>query len=188
MIPLLALLLAAPPFGDVVRLAGKGGIGSACPIEGGYLVTNAHMAQSMWSMRWSDGRGNEGTAEFARVFDDADWALLKVTRGKVGREFRIAVNPPAIGDRVYVRGYRSDGRKNVLGERRVSTRVTQREAGHIVFEDDGKPGSSGSCVFNDSGEVVAINAAGLGQDEGNERAGWAVGVWGEWAQALKAAQ
>lgn len=175
-----------PSLSGVVRLIGKGVIAHACPITGGLLVTNAHVAREVWTLRWSDGSGNEGVAKLLATMDDADLAVFRVTRGKVDHEYEIGPRP-APGDRAYVRGYRSDGRKNVLAERYVATRVSRLEAGHVVFEDDAKPGSSGSCVFNERGEVFAINAAGLGTGVQNEQAGLAVGIWGEWAEELRTA-
>jgi S1-C subfamily serine protease len=186
---LTALLLALlapdmPALGDVVRVAGRSGMAHACPIEGGLLVTNAHVAIDQPTVRWSDGSGNEGTAELQASMLDADLAVLRIVRGHVGHEFPIAHEAPQPGEKVAIRGYRRDNRKVLLAERRVITKITRIEAGHLVFEDDAFPGSSGSCVLNVRGEVVAINSAGLGTDVQNERGGWAVAVWGEWGREL----
>lgn len=184
-----ALLLALlapdmPALGDVVRVAGRSGMAHACPIEGGLLVTNIHVVIDQPVVRWSDGSGHEGIAELRATMADADLAVLRVTRGQVGHEFTVAAAAPAPGDRVVTRGYRRDNRKWLMAERRVVTKITRIEAGHLVFEDDALPGSSGSCVLNAKGEVVAINEAGLGTDEKDERGGWAVAVWGEWGREL----
>jgi S1-C subfamily serine protease len=46
-----------------------------------------------------------------------------------------------------------------------------------MFYPSGKPGSSGSCIVNDAGEVVAINEGGYETDDKDE-VGLGVGVWG----------
>jgi S1-C subfamily serine protease len=53
-----------------------------------------------------------------------------------------------------------------------------------MFIPSGKPGSSGSCVVNEWGEVVAINMGGYSTDDGDE-AGLAIGVWGDLARMPK---
>lgn len=40
------------------------------------------------------------------------------------------------------------------------------------------PGSSGSCVLNDAGEVVGIVEGGFPTDDKSAEGGFAVGVWG----------
>ena len=186
---MIALLLAAalelPSVNDVVRVIGGEGFAHACPLEGGRLATNKHVVRDMYQLRWSDSSGNEGTAERVRWSETADLALLRITRGKPVHAYKLAARPPKPGDRVVLRGYRYDGRKNVMAERRVETRVTRVEAGHVVYENSGFRGSSGSCVFNEQGEVIGINAWSVGSDVGNEAAGLAVGLWGEWAKELE---
>lgn len=185
---LLTLALAAPPaiqaaVDAVVRVSTPRAFAHACPLQGGLLVTNAHVVAGVTWLRWSDAHG-EGLARRiypgTSVLADADLALLQVVSGQVGREFAVTPAPPRPGDRVFVRGFHSENRRTVLGGRTVTTKVTRIEAGHVIFEDDALGGSSGGCVFNERGEVVGINAASISTDTKDSRAGSAVGLWGAW--------
>lgn len=186
---MIALLLAAalPALVDVVRISGPRGIAHACPIAGGYLLSNSHVAAAAPAVRWSDGADdghNEGTAELVRTIANADIAVYKVTRGTPAHQYPVAAEVPRVGDRVVTRGYRQDSRKAMFSERRIETRITRIVAGQLLFEDDGRPGSSGACVLTEKGEAAAINAAGLPTETKGESAGMAVGIWGTWAQDL----
>lgn len=180
-----ARVTVMPSVDDVVRVIGATGFAHACSLKGGRLATNRHVIENMWTLRWSDGSGNEGTAEVEIQSPSADLAILHITSGKPSHEYPVATQRPAIGDRVVLRGYRYDGRKNVLSERRVETKVSQVEAGHIVYEQSGFSGSSGSCVFNAAGEVIGINAWAIPTETRGEDVGLAVGLWGAWALELE---
>ena len=65
----------------------------------------------------------------------------------------------------------------VTDEDVIEAKVVRIVALHVLFVPSGQPGSSGSCVVNEAGEVVAINEGGYTADDGGD-AGLAVGVWG----------
>jgi hypothetical protein len=50
--------------------------------------------------------------------------------------------------------------------------------GHVIYFPPGVPGTSGSCVLNEAGEVVAINTFGRDLDD-QSVVGGGVGVWGD---------
>jgi hypothetical protein len=69
-------------------------------------------------------------------------------------------------------GYRWDG-EHFFQPRIIRAKVLRVVAGHVVYEPGGQPGSSGSCVLNAQGQLVAINAF-SGMDASS---GAGVGVW-----------
>jgi V8-like Glu-specific endopeptidase len=88
----------------------------------------------------------------------------------------VAANAPTPGTRVWLLGYRWNKAKDALADDRIEAHVTRVIANHLIFVPAGQPGSSGSCVLNDAGQVVGINEGGFSTDE-HEEAGLAVGVW-----------
>lgn len=195
MIPLLLLAaLATAPEPAGITIVGRYGVGHACQVGPLVALTAAHVVargSETFSMRWSDHAGNAGRLEApAGPASKREDLAVMVSDRPFARWYEVAKDAPKVGDIVTVTGFQWGGRGRVLLERVVVTRVARVVAGHLELRDGAKPGSSGSCVLNALGELVAINVGELPVDGSlTMPAGWAVGVWGEWmAGVLEAAE
>jgi hypothetical protein len=170
-----------------LRLIGRFAAGHACAIEPRVALTNGHVIDMRpfdndvrpFPFAWSDGTGASGflvPSELERARD-----LARVQPLREGDVFphplRVAAEAPKPGDRIWFLGYSWKNRKSAMDDDVIEARVTRVVALHVIFTPSGQPGSSGSCVVNDAGEVVAINE-GAYETGGREEAGVAVGVWG----------
>jgi hypothetical protein len=90
--------------------------------------------------------------------------------------FTVSQTAPKPGDRIWFLGYSWRNKKTAMEPDVIEARITRIVALHLIFSPSGKPGSSGSCIVNEAGEVVAINEGGYSTDDGSE-AGLGVGVW-----------
>lgn len=180
-----------------LRLVGRFSAGHACPIEPRVALTNGHVMDPrpfdasvpLVPYAWSDGNGASG---FLAPIRDAEGHVLEgaVERARdlarveplsprdvFPNPLHLADRAPAPGDRVWLLGYDWRNRGRAMADDVIEARVTRVVALHVIFTPSGKPGSSGSCLVNDAGEVVAINEGGY-ETEDKEEAGLAVGVWG----------
>jgi hypothetical protein len=160
-----------------VRLIGDGFLAQGCPIGPTTLLTARHVAapRSSGSTRrvaaiWQDGSGHMGTA-WAEDYDIR--RDLAVMRSDVAfeRVVGLAAAPPAIGEKLTLFVY--DG---PLVAKPVSVMVENVVAGHVIVTAKARPGSSGGCVLNTRGELVAIVSGQLDID--GSPFGLTVGVWG----------
>lgn len=191
----LSLLLAPHPseaalVRSTLRLIGRFGAGHACPVEPRIALTNGHMVDlrpfgdtvlAPFGSAYSDGVGNAGflvpiNERLERWRDLA--AVEPLTQGAVFVDpLPVAKQPPLAGDRIWLLGYDWRSKKSALADDVIEAKVTRIVALHVQFYPAGQGGSSGSCVLNDAGEVVAINSAGWPTDD-KEEGGQAVGIWG----------
>jgi V8-like Glu-specific endopeptidase len=172
---------------------GRFGGGHACPIEPRIALTNAHVVDPRpfdesvmpFGAAYSDGVGHAGflIPIRGRLETLRDLAAVEpLTAGVVFADpFRVASEAPKPGDRVWVLGYSWKNRKSALDEDVIDAHVTRVVALHVEFYPSGEVGSSGSCVLNAAGEVVAINSGAWPTDD-HSKGGHAVGVWGALAR------
>ena len=161
------VVLAVPVLADapLLPLTTTRGMHSAqiCPVGPNEGFTARHVAYERYEddldmnsipMRWSMfGTWKGGVAQPANFSHALD--IARVTSDTpFPYFFPIAAVDPKVGDRVTIVGYNFDkGAKPYI----VKTKITDFSAGVLYTEDTPGPGSSGSCVFNEEGEVVAIN-------------------------------
>lgn len=170
-----------------LRLVGRFAAGHACPIEPRVALTNGHVVDMRpfdptvkpYPYAWSDGTGASGFLVPYELENARDLARVQPLReGDVfPHPLRVAQNPPQAGDRVWLLGFDWANRKRAMADDVIEARVTRVVALHVMFTPSGQPGSSGSCLLNDAGEVVGVNEGGYDTDV-HEVAGLAVGVWG----------
>lgn len=187
------LLLASPAFAEdqpdvsgILHLVGRFSSAHACPVAAGLAFTSAHVVDprpfeadvALVPFRYSTDAGGEGilTPESSRGGEDLATASLTPP---VTRFYPIADRPPGFAENVWFIGYDFRGQRDAFATRVFRTRVLRVVAGLVVLKDEPPEGSSGSCVLNAKGEVVAIIDFGLGLADGRAIGG-AVGVWGRW--------
>lgn len=197
----LVLFIAAPsPAVDALtkgslRLLGRFSGAHACPTEPRIALTNGHVIDlrpfdadvPAFPYAYSDGAGNSG---FLVPTTDKDGRTTGLERGRdlatveplregdvFANPLRVASNPPQTGDRVFLLGFSWKNKKSLLDDDVIEAKVTRVVALHVAFYPSGQPGSSGSCIVNEAGEVVAINEGAYSTDDGDE-VGLGVGVWG----------
>lgn len=191
-------------YGASLRLIGRFNTAHACAISPRVALTNGHVLDPrpfeasvpLVPYAWSDGTGASG---FLAPLRDSEGHVLEsaVERARdlarvepliatdvFPHPLHVAQQAPVAGDRIWFLGYDWKNRKSAMAEDVIEARVTRIVALHVIFAPSGQPGSSGSCVVNEAGEVVGINEGGYETDDKGE-AGLAVGVWGELAQFPK---
>ncbi len=135
-------------------------------LSDGLIVTNAHVLADAWNavIRFPDGK--QFTVANWTVHEDMDLAIVPLQQESLPILPVLLTGVPQAGDALTVLG-------NPLGFPRVAvpatmTAVVQMEAGSWVYLIEGSiyPGSSGSPVLNEQGQVVAVVFAVLpGQTE-----------------------
>lgn len=171
----------APDTSAVLHLVGQEHVAQACPIGPERALTNAHVVKGArpdeqwkpYSWHTSQGLGLAGAVRVARWRDLAE---VIPTGGTFPRWYPVAATPPLPGERVWFVGYDWRDRPRAFTPRIFPAIVERVEGPLLILFPAGTPGSSGSCVLNTRGEVVAINAAGKDIEDGTV-VGVAVGVW-----------
>jgi S1-C subfamily serine protease len=175
-----------PDTSGILRLGGRFTFAHACPIED-LVLTSGHVVDArpfepevpLLPYRYSDGAGNAGVVAPLSTERCSDLAVMAVRPGQVVRPYLRASEAPQIGERVWYIGYDWSGKGKAFAEKVIDAKVIRIVAGHLILDEAGEVGSSGSCVLNQAGEVVAINSFGRQVGVGEEVEG-VVGVWGPW--------
>lgn len=174
----------APDLSGVLRLMGRYNRAHACPIAPDLAITNAHVVDGSTPFRenkllpheWATRDGAHGLTVPKQAATFRDLAEIGPYAGEFPRWYPIAANPPQPGDPVWFVGYDMRKKKAAMLERVFAARVVNVVGTYVVMDPSGVPGSSGSCVLNARGEVVAINAE-MNPLEDGSVVGGAVGVW-----------
>ena len=173
---------AQPDTAAILRLSGRNSFAHACPISAELAITNAHVVdkdkdEPLQPVSWS-ALGENGLATAVTAARFRDTAEIKPQRNTFPRWYPVAKVPPVEGERVWFIGYDWRSRKSAFAERVFAVKVVRVVGSVVVMYPAGTPGSSGSCVLNGKGEVVAINSGAVMVKDGDETAGVAVGIWG----------
>lgn len=184
---------AAQPQGQqsldyVLRLIGRHASAHGCAVGPRLALTSGHVIDLRPFERgvplapygWSDGLTGAGWLIPIEVEAARDLGRMEPLSKTDTFPHVLPVAPvaPLPGARVWFLGYKFDSPKNVMSEERIESHVTRIVANHVFYAPSGHPGSSGSCVLNDAGEVVGIVEGGFGTEDKDQEGGFAVGVWG----------
>jgi len=141
----------------IIRLVGRSGAGHACPVWG-TILTAAHMLESddddgLVGYVWSDRAGGEGFLSPLRVSRKRDLGEMYVLTG-VPIYYKGSTSEPDPGDTLHWVEYAFDDEPFALKTKKA--KLVENLSGHLVMDTPPEQGGSGSCVLNDSGEVVGI--------------------------------
>lgn len=179
-----------PDLSGVLRLIGNGPAGQmftahACPLGTGIAFTNTHVSVA-GALQW-DAAGVTGVLDTVTLSDRyRDLTAVRPLASAFPRAYPVARSAPAVGEKVWFLGYDYRKAKDAYKPRAFEVRVVNVVAGTVFYHPTGPRGSSGSCVLNAAGEVVAINRGGGDLDNG-DAVGIGVGVWGDRVKPIEAA-
>lgn len=159
------------PTEGLIRVMGRSGIAHACP-AGGRLLTARHVLRGVWhwspkAIAWEDQAGHGGRV----VVSDEDTArdVVVLSAASQAPPLPSFTYPLAsgfhLGEQVYILGYRFDA-EHPTAPILVRAKITGSIAGHVFYDKTPGEGSSGGCVINAAGEVIAVNVGGLLKPKG----------------------
>ncbi len=152
-----------PNTSKILHVSSRFGVASACPVGPRTVVTAAHVIDPnpfdpkapYLSVRWQQGTrsGYAGNAtqgsRFAR-----DLAIIEPDPDV--EFYPIAPEAPKVGAKVWISGWDWRDRDRAFKTRIWESKVTHSVAGLLIIDPNTEPGSSGSCILDDQGRVVAI--------------------------------
>ncbi len=161
------------------------GLAQICPVGEYLALTARHVgtaekgngAIERVSGFWSAPTGEHGIG-WALDYDYRRDVAIMQSSVAFPHVYAVAGEPPAIKSKVTIAGYEYRPGRVPLMARYITTEVINIVATHLVLEEAGVQGFSGSCVLNARNEVVGVYFGTIGLDAGRE-AGVAAGVWGE---------
>ena len=185
LLALMLLLLAGPvtpvDTSGVTAIFGRFSTGHGCPVSPDTMYTAAHVVAPApftdfghTPIRWS-AKGVAGIAYVMEMDPSADIALLKSVQA-FPKWYKIAEEPPKLEEQVAMVGYDFSKPSKAFMDKFFLFKVTWIVAGHVIYDGTAGPGSSGSCVLNEAGEVVAINVGYINMNN-MRQAGMGVGLW-----------
>ena len=172
---------------DILMLSGKDTFGHGCPVEApGPIVGEppqtriftaelvAKDGKKFTPVAWATHDGTAVGFAFPAFLDAVHDLVILLPQEAPPFAFKLSRRPPKEGEKLTIVGYRRKGR-NPYDPFVVEARFSGLGPGLITYDDSPGPGSSGSCVLNSDGEVVAINT-GFWTPQGPNGPGYGIGV------------
>jgi len=150
----------------VMSLLAVESIGHACPVNGRvytakHNVYNYRAPESKQETRgfaWEDGHGNKGIAHTLFWSSYFDLAMLITPEGEP--EFYERGENPESGSTVRWVEY-SRVKEEAFNQEIGKAKVIHSIAGYIFLDELPTPGSSGSCLIDESGKAIGVIVWGL---------------------------
>ena len=166
------------PWRDVPQISSRKGLGHICPFTPHLAYTARHVVVEQQHHRawfipliWKQ---DPSAGTLMPLYTDARRDLaVGCSDEPFPRPFERAVDAPEPGDRLYIPVHQWL-RKGAPRERQEVV-VAEVVAGMIRLEAPPLPASSGACLLDTDGRLVAVYDGGFGPVTGS-----ASGVWGEW--------
>lgn len=177
-----------PDTSGILDLVGRLGMAHACPVGPRVAYTNAHVLDinafnpiDLQPYVWSA----KGTLGFLDVTLGPQAVFLYpgldlghfLSDVPFPMYYPIAKKHPEIGEELFLVNLDWSDKKHAGKQELVKVKVLWAISAHIILDKPGAPGSSGGCILNSSGEVVAINSWGKELDN-HEEIGIGIGIWG----------
>jgi len=179
------LVAAAPSFAGQLAVSGPFASGQACAVTEHLALTARHVVETDDGTRIEELRGSNGDVAgyftVVRVYEASDLAALQTELTLT--PYPLAEAPPREGDKVWMQGYDWRNEKDMYQPRVFESTVTRSVAGVLHYVPGGMPGTSGSCVLNEKGELVAIDVNKRWADN-RKPGGGGVAVYGVWKPTL----
>lgn len=182
MIAILLFLAAVPDLSGMLLLTNGAANAHGCPVAMDLAFTNRHVAEagSQWTWGVGDGEAAHGLVNVTTTQAFRDFAtVVPVTAQRFPKWYPITDRAPKVGEKLWLVQYNWDNPKKAFEAEVSDIEVMRIFNGQVIFHPAGKSGSSGGCVLNERGEIVAINSAGHPLEDKSE-VGIGVGLWGDW--------
>lgn len=173
-----------PDLSKMIRLSNESTLGHACPLGMETALTNRHV-MSGGEFMWGVGDGEEFHGLVQTDASQAQYTFRDLVRiypstpQRFPGWYTVALKAPKIGDKVFLTSYDWENEKKAFLPKTIEAKVTGVDLGKLLFAPKGAPGSSGGCILNAQGEVLAINKGGVGL-ENNTIIGVGIAIWGDW--------
>jgi len=183
----------APDFSKAISVSYPGGLGTACPVSASVAITAGHVAQDESPFRpprlvmmrgGSAVWGGYLNADFASDYEDAGFLKVDEDSAPFPSWYEFAMKAPEIGERLWWVGYDWRKRKDAGVLRLFTGRVVSLRGGMVFMDTETTPGSSGSCVLNSEGKIVAVTVWSIALDD-QARAAVFVGMYPPWFDSNK---
>lgn len=165
---------------DIPQATSRSGVAHICPYAENLAYTSRHViiergGPRLWFVPLTWQQGDQAGSLFPLYADGRRDLAIGCTDEKFSRWFARAADPPQPGQKLYVPAHRW----TLPGAPRERAEVIVAEVvgGMIRLEGEHLPASSGACVINEGGELVAVHDWSAGM-----KTLYAAAVWGGWGE------
>lgn len=180
-------LIDQPDLSRILPVIGRDSMAHVCPVTPALALTSRHVVlddhDNPYDLSFSRPNGQVSSVTPYRIATYADLASV-VSRIDMDPYPRAAL-APLPGERLWWKGYDFRLNPNLFVPRIFTGRVLRVVAGHVILDTTTVPGTSGSCLLNARGEVVAVVAWNVRTEDSNS-ATVGPGTWGDLAHSLLA--
>ncbi len=142
---------------SVFRVETDKGVGTGfLAINASSVVTCAHVIKEASTIKVLANKGGEWSVTAVLVDEKRDVAILTINRPSSRRQLRITETQPAVGSKVFTVGNPLGFLTNTLSEGIIGGLRNSEGCGLLQISAPISPGSSGSPVLNERGDVIGV--------------------------------